>query len=127
VQGIRWSPDGKTIGFIVWESPFDQSKVTKYALFVVNSDGSNLHAVNFAQRDMNVTSFAWSPSGDRIVFRSDLRAKKVCNTNLSFYAETGHRPCRDAEHVYTSNIDGSSLKQITKEPEYRHGDLYWVQ
>ncbi len=127
VQGIRWSPDGKSLGFVVWEATFDDSKASKYTLFVVNADGSNLHAVHFAPRDINVSAFAWSPSGEQIVFRSDFQAKKLCNTNLSFYVETGHRPCRDAEHVYTSNIDGSSLKQITKDPEYRNGNLYWIQ
>jgi hypothetical protein len=127
VQGIRWSPDGKSIGFIVGESPFDQSKDTKQTLFVVNADGSNLHAVHFAPRDINVSAFAWSPSGEQIVFRSDFQAKKLCNTNISFYVETGRRPCRDAEHVYTSNLDGSSLKRLTGVPEYRNGNLYWIQ
>jgi dipeptidyl aminopeptidase/acylaminoacyl peptidase len=127
VQAIRWSPDGKSIGFIVWESTFDDSKASKHTLFVVNADGSNLHAVHFAPRDINVSTFAWSPSGKQIVFRSDFQAAKLCNRNLSFSVETGHRPCRDAEHVYTSNIDGSSLKQLTKDPEYRNGNLYWIQ
>jgi hypothetical protein len=127
VQVIRWSPDGKRLGFIVWESTFDDSKASKHTLFVVNADGSNLHAVHFLPRDINVSAFAWSPSGEQIVFRSDFKAKKLCNTNLSFYVETGRRPCRDAEHVYTSNIDGSSLKRLTVVPEYRNGNLYWIQ
>jgi Tol biopolymer transport system component len=127
VQGIRWSPDGKSIGFIVWEATFDDSTAPKHTLFVVNADGGDLHAVHFAPRDINVSAFAWSPSGDQIVFRSDFQAKKLCNTNLSFYVETGRRPCRNAEHVYTSNIDGSSLKRLTKDPEYRNGNLYWIQ
>jgi WD40-like Beta Propeller Repeat len=127
VQGIRWSPDGKSLGFIVWEATFDDSKASKHTLFVVNADGSNLHAVHFVPHDINVSAFAWSPSGKQIVFRSDFQAAKLCNTNLSFIVETGHRPCRDAEHVYTSNIDGSSLKQVTEDPEYRNGNLYWIQ
>jgi hypothetical protein len=127
VQGIRWSPDGKSIGFIVGEATFDDSKAPKHTLFIVNADGSNLHAVHFSPRDINVSAFAWSPSGKQIVFRSDFQAAKLCNNNLSFTVETGHRPCRDAEHVYTSNIDGSGLKQLTKDPEYRNGNLYWIQ
>lgn len=127
VQGIRWSPDGKSIGFIVWEVTFGDSKASKHTLFVVNADGSNLHAVHSAPRDINVSAFAWSPSGKRIAFRSDFQAAKRCNTNLSFAIETGHRPCRNAEHVYTSNIDGLSLERLTKDPEHRNGNLYWIQ
>jgi dipeptidyl aminopeptidase/acylaminoacyl peptidase len=128
VESLRWSPDGKHLGFIVWEASLDESKAaSKHTLFVVDADGSHLHPVHFSPRDINVNSFAWSPSGEQIAFRSDFHAKKLCNTNLGFYVETGRRPCRDAEHVFTSNIDGSSLMQITKDPEYRNGNLYWIQ
>jgi dipeptidyl aminopeptidase/acylaminoacyl peptidase len=127
VQSLRWSPDGKKLGFIVWEATFDNSEASKHRLFVVNAYGSDLHAVHLAPRDINVSTFAWSPTGEQIVFRSDFQAKQLCNTNLIFYVESGRRPCRDAEHLYTSNIDRSSLKRITKEPEYRRGNLYWIQ
>jgi Tol biopolymer transport system component len=99
----------------------------KSTLYTVNSDGQALKAIRFGKNDINVSAFAWSPSGQRFAFRSDSDAKKLCNFSVVFYAQTGRQPCRDAENLVVANVDGSELNRISKDPEYRHGQLFWIQ
>jgi hypothetical protein len=129
VGNVRWSPDGKKIGFILSGEWYEDGKQIggKPAFYTVDADGQNLKAVKISDKDINVSAFAWSPSGEQIALRSDYDAKKLCNFNVMFYAQTGRQPCRDAELLYVSNSDGSGLKRISKDPLYRHGQLFWIQ
>lgn len=128
IGNVRWKPDGKSLGFVLTRYWFEGSKqLGKSTLYTVDADGHNLKAVQFENKDINVMAFAWSPSGQQIAFRSDYEAKKLCNFNVVFYAQTGGQPCRDAEHLYVSNFDGTGLRRISKDPEYRHGQLFWIQ
>jgi hypothetical protein len=128
VEEIRWSPDGKKLGFIVFSISFDHSvQRVKHTLFTVTNDGGDLTTVRVGTKDINVSAFAWSPEGDRIALRSDFEAKAICNHNLPFYLQAGVWPCRTSEHLFTSNADGTGLKRVSKEPAFRNGELFWIQ
>ena len=129
VGNVRWRPDGKKIGFILSGEWYEDGKRVggKPAFYTVDSDGQNLKPVKIGDKDIDVSAFAWSPSGDQIVLRSDYEAKKLCSFNAMFYAQTGGQPCRDSELLYVSNSDGSGLKRISKDSKYRHGQLFWIQ
>jgi len=60
-QSPRWSPDGKTVAFLsVREGPPQ--------IHLINPRGGEAHQLT--SLETGVQQFAWSPSGDRIVFRS---------------------------------------------------------
>ena len=125
---IRWSPDGQTLGLIVRNDWIEGSKLQyKSKLFVASKDGQEFREVRFAGKDMNISSFAWSPTGDRFALRTDLGAKTICNHNVFYHAETGSWPCIDSANLYVGAEDGSVLKKISREPEFRSGQLYWIR
>jgi hypothetical protein len=128
IEELRWSPDGKKLGFIVadaWNENSNERSASK--LFTVNADGQGLSAMQFSKGDINVNAFAWSPAGDKFALRSDLEAKTICNHNLSFFLQTGAWPCRISQHLFTSNVNGSGLKRVSKQPEFRRGQLFWIR
>ncbi|MHB1530410.1 MAG: eIF2A-related protein [Acidiferrobacteraceae bacterium] len=128
VDELRWSPDGTKLGLIVFEYWYENSdQYSRYTLYTVNANGRGLRAVRFSNKNINVSAFAWSPSGEQFALRSDYQAKKLCNFNLMFYFDTGNQPCRVSENLFTSNVDGSGLKRMSKEPDFRHGQLFWIQ
>lgn len=100
--GGSWSPSGNKILFVA-RMDVDHRR----AIWVVNSDGSELHQLEIAPSCGGATSdpksascFApgWSPDGTRIVF-------------ARFSAMTNR------QNIYTVNADGSGLFQVT------HGGL----
>jgi hypothetical protein len=125
ISNIRWAPDGKRIAFMATDARVYGD--FKYRLFILNADGSALRKVQFGNLDINVTSFAWSPSGDRLVFRSDYQAKELCNTNLMYRIQAGSQPCRRSENLFVANANGSGLMKLSIGPEYRHAQLFWIQ
>ncbi len=128
IGNIRWSPDGQTLGLIVGTNWFEGSKRrNKSRLFTVNRNGQELREIRFAGKDINISAFAWSPAGDRFALRTDLQAKTLCNHNLSYYFDTGSWPCIESENLFVGNTDGSGLKKISREPEFRHGELFWIR
>jgi len=128
VDELRWSPDGTQLGFVVFEYWYEHSdQYSRYTLYTVNAHGRGLKAVRFRNKNINVNAFAWSPSGQQLALRSDYQAKKLCNSNAMFYFDTGNEPCRMSENLFTSNVDGSGLKRISKKPDFRHGQLFWIQ
>ena len=95
VEAPAWSPSGKQIVFAVHNSKLGEP-ANQRALFVINADGSE-------QRQLTPWSLNgggppdWSPDGKKILFRSV--------------------PGREQHgNLYTVNVDGSGLKQITRYP-----------
>jgi hypothetical protein len=125
IFNIRWSADGSQIAFIAQ----DTTDVINYRtrLFATGAHGEGLHAVRFGNKDIYITAFAWAPSGDRIIFRSDYQAKPLCNSNPVFRMQAGQDPCRRAEYLYTAKSDGSALERPFEQPEYRHAQLFWIR
>jgi hypothetical protein len=118
VTEIRWDPNGNRLAFLYYGK-----------LYMVNADGGDFKAIEFKEvdKESKIESFAWSPSGKQFVFRSTYKAREICNYNFIFHFEVGHFPCIQGSHLFTSNIDGSNLKQITGDPAYRVGRLFWIQ
>lgn len=139
IDEIRWNPRGDKIGFVVVEESWAPSKFSnpiiyfspqhsiKHHLYTINADGSDMQKVTIGDKDMEVDRFAWSPSGDQIVFRSRSEKKEICSFNVLYSMQTGHSPCIEGYHLFTSNIDGSNLIQISKEAEFGKGELFWIQ
>jgi Tol biopolymer transport system component len=118
ITQIRWDPQGNRLVFL-----YDGQ------LFLLNADGSDLHAVDMEglAKDSKILSVAWSPSGKQFVFRSTFKAGELCKYNFIYKFETGHFPCVQGYHLFTSNTDGSGLKRITTDPEYSWSNLFWIQ
>jgi hypothetical protein len=139
IDQIRWSPKGDRVGIIVVTENWTPSKFSnpiiytspthsiKHYLYTINADGSDLKKVTIGDKDMEVNRFAWSPLGDKIVFRSSTGKEEICSFNALYSMQTGHSPCIDGYHLFTSNIDGSNLKQISKDAEFGKGELFWIQ
>jgi Tol biopolymer transport system component len=116
ITEIRWSPDGTRLAFLF-----------NGTLYVVDADGRDLKATVFLHDDIEIYTFAWSPTGDRFAFRSTYQAGEQCNFNVPYRLEVGRFPCLTRFLLYTSNSDGSDLKQINKDYEYSPQDLFWIQ
>jgi hypothetical protein len=139
IDEIRWNPIGNKIGFVVVEESGAPSKFSnpiiytspthsiKHNLYTINADGSGLKKITIGDKGMEVNRFAWSPSGGQIAFRSSTGKKEICSFSVLYSMQTGHSPCIEGYHLFTSNIDGSDLKQISNEAEFGKGELFWIQ
>jgi Tol biopolymer transport system component len=87
-----WSPDGKQIAFMRWNST--ASPQNGRAIFVVNADGSGLRQVTPWKLDAGDHP-DWSPDGRRILFRSP--SSNIFRSN-----------------IYTIRPDGTGLTQLTR-------------
>jgi Tol biopolymer transport system component len=83
-----WSRDGERIAFVRYGSP---AAPNVCPLFVMNSDGSDLHRVGRVVTDCSGVS--WGPGDRRIVFG-------------------GGRPGRINDGLWIVNVDGSGLKRL---------------
>jgi TolB protein len=90
----RWSPDSTRLAFHT-PLPFDLTNT----LVIINADGSNLRPIITAQ---GISAAAWSPDGTQLVF-----SKKTVRTNSD---------------IFTVNVDGSGLQQLTHTPD--RNDFY---
>jgi WD40 repeat protein len=82
--GADWSPDGSRVAFAAF-SP----SINKFALFVVNADGTHLHRVT--PLNVGAMSAQWSPRGNLVTFTS-------CCTKIQ---------------VFVVNVNGRHLRQLT--------------
>ena len=61
ISNLRWSPDGKSLAFIAWDS---RSK--KAQIFVMPMDGGD--PVRITDSRTSVSEFSWNPDGHEIAF-----------------------------------------------------------
>lgn len=99
-----WSPDGKQLVFErQGMSPEPGATWSNAALYVVDADGSNFRRVTPTGLYAHYPS--WSPDGTRLVF-----------SNTEFVVNAAHTRVLDMpEDIYTINIDGTGLTQLTQD------------
>jgi WD40 repeat protein len=121
IYTVRWSPDGTRIGLV-----YASKSVS--GLYTVRPDGTDLQAVKFASPNVDLKSFAWSPDGRRLVFRSYFEGSKTCNYSaLGYKFNVGEFPCIYSSNLFTSNADGTNLRKILRKADYHMGELFWIQ
>jgi Tol biopolymer transport system component len=89
-----WSPDGKLIAFVSNRNYHDNTvySSSETDIFIMNEDGTNL--IQLTDNPSFNTTPTWSPDGHRIAF--------VSTRDMSL------------PNIYTIDIDGSNLKQLTQ-------------
>jgi hypothetical protein len=109
VGGFAWSPDGAQIALLVRNDNGKRFKpVGATAIFVMDSDGGNLHRITPWSLPVGGDRPSWAP-GTRILFRTDTAA----------FGDPGP----DAGQIYSIRPDGSGLRQLTHVPEYTPVDI----
>ena len=70
-----------------------------------------------------VSSFAFSPSGNRLVYSAGPEEKDMYNGDGNYEAKS--RGVMLKRHIWGVNVDGSSLKQLTNDSRYRDEYPVW--
>ena len=101
IQETQWSPDGESLGFILRSIPSGTSSESDwtYQLWVMGTDGSDAHPVS----DERLTSFSWSPDGDRFAV-----------TQESIAGE------RSVDDIFVIGMDGSNMGRLTSQGTSRN-------
>lgn len=101
---IEWSPDGRSLGFVLRSIPSGESSEAdwRYELWVMGADGSHPHPVS----DDRITSFSWSPAGDRFAVTKETVAGN-----------------RSVDDIFVIGLDGSNLARLTSQGASR--DPIW--
>ena len=101
---VQWSPDGRSIAFILRTIPSGGGSEADWThrLWIMGADGSDPRPIS----DEQVTSFSWSPAGDRFA--------------VTLEATQGDRLIND---VFVLALDGSDLTRLTSQGASR--DPVW--
>jgi TolB protein len=91
--GPRWSPDGSKIVFV-------SERDGNAEIYVMNADGSSQRRLTRSPADDSHPN--WSPDGSRIIFNSN---KDTPDPKLDWWEQY--------HNIYTMNLDGGDLRQIT--------------
>jgi len=134
IVSADWSPDGKTIAYaMAVDSP------DSYEVFLMNSDTTDIRQLTHGLPGIG-GSLDWSPdgkylliyagaSGDKNIFRIDVEARTAAqltnggNNAASTYSPDGQWIAfnslrnNDQTDLYIMRADGSSMRQITDNPE----------
>jgi len=96
VGAFAWSPNGRRIAF-------EARNDTKSAVFIANTDGSNLRRLTpWRLKAYNADKIGWSANGERILFRST--------------TSESHGAVPPDGDVYTIRPDGTHLRRLTHLP-----------
>lgn len=139
------SPDGKYFSLIYYPDKYEGRK--RY-LMVLNKEGNILWERRSYDPDFTITDHVWTKNGNGILFMEgnqlmlvdffkNAEVREIKNFNalgirlnwkleidptgskLAFDASSG--PNKEDIHIYTMNIDGTGLKQLTNGPDGENG------
>jgi Tol biopolymer transport system component len=96
-----WSPDGSRLAFEVMQRP-NPPNFESAGIWVADADGTDAHELVAGVAEQP----AWSPDGQRLVFAM----------------QTGNPPHYD---LYTVNVDGTGLSQLTTSPSEDERQPSW--
>ena len=134
IVAADWSPDGNTIAFAMAVNQPDA-----YEVFLMGADGSNVRQLTYGLAGIG-GSLDWSPDGkylliyagpqgDKDIFRIDVEAKTAAqltdggNNAASSFSPDGQWIAfnslrnNDQADIFIMRTDGSSLRQLTTDPE----------
>ena len=134
IVSVDWSPDGNTIAFAM---AVDQPDA--YEIFLMNPDATNVRQLTHGLAGIG-GSLDWSPDGkslliyagpqgDKNIFRIDVEAKTATqltdggNNAACSYSPDGQWIAfnslrnNDQADLFVMRADGSSMRQITDDPE----------
>jgi Tol biopolymer transport system component len=91
---VEWSPVGQSLGFILRSIPPGGGSEADWThqLWVMGADGSDPHPVS----DDRITSFSWSPAGDRFAVTKETAAGN-----------------RFVDDIFVIGLDGSNIARLT--------------
>src|SRR6266446_3540296 len=103
-QTPKWSPDGTKIAFRSFRK---RDNDEDHAIYLMNSDGSNLQRVVIDMPGVNeapqILTFDWSRDGTRFVFEA---GNDACATE---------GPCALKTNLFAATVDGKNLFRLTND------------
>jgi Tol biopolymer transport system component len=120
VTSMRWSPDSKFLGAII------------DGQFYISDGQAPFVPAFVSPSNFLIDGYAWSPDGSKIAFLSSYLAPDRCPTGNPVYwldQFEGGYPCERDENIFVSNLNGSSMQLITKQPEpnWNGSQLLWIR
>ena len=113
----RWSPDGRTLGFL-------SDRDARNQIYTIRLDGGEARAITSGKNA--VDSFRWSPDGAHFGFlapepKSEAEEKKENDKDDARVADRE----QDLPRFWTIDADGKNLKQITR-GAWKINDFEWL-
>src|SRR6266496_1995073 len=139
----RWSPDGKTLAFLSTRPSADTaataaaiagSELPRSQIYLLPMNGGEARRVTNLKN--GVSSFQWSPDGNRLVVvsrigPSDSRAESKERSDVRHYKNTSYK-FNDSgwfddrrTHLWIVNVKSGSIHQITEGNDWNDSDPQW--
>jgi len=113
IMDLQWHPTGQMLALIAGNQ-----------VYTVNSDGTDLHGLDFRATDDVITSFSWSPDGLR--FALPMVTPNTCH--FAMRADT-FQECHSKFALFVSARDGGQLQWIPgtdfEAPPRPYTNLFW--
>lgn len=117
----RWSPTGEKIIFQSYGDSIDYNNKRRFAIWIVNKDGSEQHKFMEEHKDGDQSPY-WSPNGDKIIWTRGKRLW-IADTSGKNSKPLNFTPATYWEYIVDWSKDGNSIMFLRKD-EYRNSPQY---